>query len=339
MRHDRPKPSTRTMLPTTWTTERLVCRDATAQDLPLLMDALAESQDIAALDPTFGATTEADLQTHLDRHLRAPDQVRMQVLHRRTVGSFAQEAADFIGFWRLVRVPSRPQAIGVEILLMRPAHRRLGLAQELVAATLEQLRGVGGEGGGELWARVYLANARAMAFWMKAGLRRVVEHQGALIHGMQGDGPPNLILSREILPRATASAAGAAALEGRCHCGALGWRLQGVPESATACNCTVCRRYGVLWAYGHEGEDITVDGPSVAYRRGQAIEFHFCPSCGSVSHWRAQSAQDDGRRRIAVNLRLSDPGPIAALPIDHFDGLHTFDDLPRDGKCVGDLWA
>ena len=332
------------MLPTHWTTERLICRDATAQDLPLLMDALAESQDIAALDPTFGAATEADLQVHLDRHLHAPDQVRMQVLIRKPEAASAQEAAGFVGFWRLVRVPSRPQAIGVEILLMRPAHRRMGLAQELVAAALGQLRGVGseggGEGGGELWARVYLANARAMAFWMHAGLRRVVEHQGALIHGLQGDeGPPNLILSREILPRATAVAGSAATLEGRCHCGAVGWRLQGLPESVTACNCTVCRRYGVLWAYGHEGQDIAVDGPSVAYRRGKAIDFHFCPTCGSVSHWRAQALQEDGRRRIAVNLRLTDPEPIAKLPIDHFDGLDTFDDLPRDGKCVGDLWA
>jgi hypothetical protein len=29
---------------------------------------------------------------------------------------------------------------------------------------------------------------------------------------------------------------------------------------------------------------------------------------------------------------------VADLPIDHFDGLNTFDDLPRDGRCVRDLW-
>jgi hypothetical protein len=27
-----------------------------------------------------------------------------------------------------------------------------------------------------------------------------------------------------------------------------------MPESATACNCTACRRNGVLWAYDYEGE-------------------------------------------------------------------------------------
>ncbi|HEX6610462.1 MAG TPA: GFA family protein, partial [Hyphomicrobiaceae bacterium] len=40
-----------------------------------------------------------------------------------------------------------------------------------------------------------------------------------------------------------------------------------------------------------------------------------------------------------VNLRLAeDPAAIAALPIDHFDGLDTFDDLPRDGRCVSHMW-
>ena len=54
--------------------------------------------------------------------------------------------------------------------------------------------------------------------------------------------------------------------------------------------------------------------------------------------WRALRLDDDGRRRIAVNLRLTEPGPIASLPIDHFDGLGSFDDLPRDGRCVQDVW-
>jgi hypothetical protein len=38
-------------------------------------------------------------------------------------------------------------------------------------------------------------------------------------------------------------------LNGTCHCGALSWSLEGDPGSITACNCTLCRRYGTLWAY------------------------------------------------------------------------------------------
>lgn len=127
-------------------------------------------------------------------------------------------------------------------------------------------------------------------------------------------------------------------IEGICHCGAVGWRLDGIPESATACNCTVCRRYGVLWAYDYENEGIHVTGPTQVYIRGEWIGFHFCPTCGCVAYWLSLKADEDGRRRIAVNLRLAEPEPIAQVPIDHFDGLDSFKDLPRDGRCVTDYW-
>lgn len=128
-------------------------------------------------------------------------------------------------------------------------------------------------------------------------------------------------------------------LEGVCHCGKVRWRFDGVPDSATACNCTVCRRYGVLWAYDHDGEGIHVSGPTTAYVRGSAtIGFHFCPDCGCVAYWRAVMPGKDGRRRIAVNLRLAEPEAVADIAIDHFEGLVSFDDLPRDGRCVRDYW-
>jgi hypothetical protein len=104
------------------------------------------------------------------------------------------------------------------------------------------------------------------------------------------------------------------------------------------CNCTVCRRYGALWAYDFENERIHVPGPTPAYICGASIEFHFCSACGCVAYWRAQHADADGRRRIAVNLRLADPGLVADLPIDRFDGLDSFEDLPRDSRCVADMW-
>ena len=127
-------------------------------------------------------------------------------------------------------------------------------------------------------------------------------------------------------------------IQGSCHCGAVQWRFEGVPEAATACNCTICRRYGVLWAYGFEGEGIEVSGPTQAYVRGKSLGFHFCPACGCVAYWRALAPDDEGRRRIAVNLRLTEPQAVAPIAIDHFDGLESFEDLPRDGRCVADYW-
>jgi hypothetical protein len=130
-------------------------------------------------------------------------------------------------------------------------------------------------------------------------------------------------------------------IEGTCLCGAVRWTFDGPLESATACNCSACRRYGTLWAYGYEGEEIEVSGPTRVYARGDRapLGFHFCGTCGCVTSWRGLSPDRDGRRRIAVNLRLaSDPDQVAPLLIDHFDGLRTFEDLPRDGRCVRDMW-
>ena len=127
-------------------------------------------------------------------------------------------------------------------------------------------------------------------------------------------------------------------IQGTCHCNSVKWLFRAMPESVTACNCTVCRRYGVLWAYDYENEGVSVSGPTKAYIRGDSVEFHFCPNCGCVTHWRGMQTDDAGRRRMAVNMRLTEPEPIAHLPIDHFDGLDKFDDLPRDGRCIRDLW-
>lgn len=131
-------------------------------------------------------------------------------------------------------------------------------------------------------------------------------------------------------------------LTGTCHCGAVRWSFDGLPEGVTACNCTLCRRYGTLWIYDYENERIRVDGPVGAYWRRDAadpvLEIQFCPTCACVVSWRGRSVDAAGRRRCAVNLRLAEPEAIAALPIDHFDGLDSFDDLPRDGRCVRDMW-
>ena len=88
------------------------------------------------------------------------------------------------------------------------------------------------------------------------------------------------------------------------------------------------------------GHDIRTSGETTSYRRadGGAIDYHFCPHCGCISHCFATKTDEDGRRWTAVNLRLTEPEPIAGLPIDHFDGLDRFEDLPRDGRRVSDLW-
>ena len=131
-------------------------------------------------------------------------------------------------------------------------------------------------------------------------------------------------------------------LTGTCHCGAMHWTLEGDPGPVTACNCTLCRRYGTLWAYDYENERIQLEGEGASYKRtdrqNPSLEIIFCPTCGCVMAWRGLYTNEDGRRRMAVNVRLAEPDAVAALPIEHFDGLNTFDDLGQDGRCVRDVW-
>ena len=130
-------------------------------------------------------------------------------------------------------------------------------------------------------------------------------------------------------------------LKGACHCGAVTWTFEGMPESATACNCTLCRRYGVLWIYDFEGERIAVTGPTTSYKRADIapyLEIRFCGTCGCVVCWRSLELEA-GRRRIAVNLRLTEPDPVARLSIRRVDGLNGFPEVPADTRCVVDLWC
>ncbi len=132
-------------------------------------------------------------------------------------------------------------------------------------------------------------------------------------------------------------------IRGSCHCGSIHWEFDGVPESTTACNCTACRRIGALWAYDWDNEGIrirAVPGMLAGYvRPNDDLAFHFCKSCGNTTHWRGLAPSENGKTRIAVNLRLSEhPEEVAKIPVRHFDGLDSWSDLPEDGKCVADLW-
>ncbi|MBY5339492.1 GFA family protein [Rhizobium leguminosarum bv. viciae] len=125
-------------------------------------------------------------------------------------------------------------------------------------------------------------------------------------------------------------------LTGSCHCSKTGWTLKGDPGSITA------RRCGVHWAYDYEGERIALSGKNRLLhplRPGHVVlEILFCPTCARALSGRGLRLQKDGRRRMTVKIRLVPPELVGDLPIDHFDGLESFDDLPSDGRCVRDLW-
>jgi hypothetical protein len=100
----------------------------------------------------------------------------------------------------------------------------------------------------------------------------------------------------------------------------------------------MCRRYGALWAYDYEGEGINVSGPTQVYARGKGNRLSLLPRMrlrsvlaitgtgrGRAPPDRGEPAPDRTRRRGTDSIQ-------------HFEGLESFEDLPRDGKCVADYW-
>lgn len=97
-----------------------------------------------------------------------------------------------------------------------------------------------------------------------------------------------------------------------CHCGAVRFTAKTAPETVNACDCSICRRYGTLWAYYHP-EDIVFDehsGPTDTYEWNERVlAFHRCRTCGVVTHW---SPTEAGFPRMGVNARLMAPEVLAA---------------------------
>jgi hypothetical protein len=109
-------------------------------------------------------------------------------------------------------------------------------------------------------------------------------------------------------------------IESSCHCGAVKLAIQAVPEEVNECNCSICRRYGVLWAYYSPAQVriIATDGATDRYLWGeQSIEFHRCRNCGCVTHWAAVHQDAD---RMGVNARLMTPEILATARLRRSDG-------------------
>ena len=92
-----------------------------------------------------------------------------------------------------------------------------------------------------------------------------------------------------------------------CHCGAVSICLSDKPTEVYECNCSICRRLGVLWAYYH-CDDVKFEkgeGTTNAYAwNNKVLEFHSCSQCGCTTHWAATDRSF--KERMGVNARLID---------------------------------
>jgi hypothetical protein len=110
-------------------------------------------------------------------------------------------------------------------------------------------------------------------------------------------------------------------IKASCHCGQITLELTTVPAEVTECNCSICRRYGVLWAYYPQGDVTRPSAATATYLwDDRAIVFHRCMVCGCVTHW---AAVDPSRHRMGVNARLLPPTILACARVRHLDGATT----------------
>ena len=113
-------------------------------------------------------------------------------------------------------------------------------------------------------------------------------------------------------------------LTATCHCGAVSVEVPRKPRRLTSCNCSICRRYGTLWAY-YKASDVRVAGGRATngYSWGdKSLRFVRCGKCGCVMHWEATDPTVSNR--MGVNARNFAPAAIAGVRVRHLDGASTW---------------
>ncbi|ERS95190.1 hypothetical protein HMPREF1624_08401 [Sporothrix schenckii ATCC 58251] len=124
-----------------------------------------------------------------------------------------------------------------------------------------------------------------------------------------------------------------------CHCGRVRIVAPGPPDYRNECSCSVCYKYGALWAY-YKTASITIEvegHPSVSaaapaaqsaeplpglatYVRADdggtraSLAFVRCAHCGCMTHWTciAGEASDD-HETIGVNSRLMEERALVGV--------------------------
>jgi len=112
---------------------------------------------------------------------------------------------------------------------------------------------------------------------------------------------------------------------GSCHCGAVRIEVPRRPRTLTDCNCSICRRYGVLWAYYKAPDVRVVCAPDAvhSYSWGRkALRFMRCATCGCIMTWvRVRPRKSN---YMGVNARNFEPGILDSVRVRRLDGADTW---------------
>lgn len=102
--------------------------------------------------------------------------------------------------------------------------------------------------------------------------------------------------------------------EASCHCGAVKITLPELPKFLNECRCSLCFKYGVLWAYPPRNK-VTITNANTASSGVNAdyycwgdrnTNFYRCNTCGCVTHWLSRQRLEDEASPglMGVNCRM-----------------------------------
>jgi hypothetical protein len=119
-----------------------------------------------------------------------------------------------------------------------------------------------------------------------------------------------------------------------CSCGQLHLTIEGEPSRNAMCHCLACqRRTGAVVSnqVRYRNDQVAIAGKSTEWKRiadsGNAMIFHFCPTCGSTLFW--ENAGFPGHLSVAIG-NFADPSFPAPTVAVWEQSRHPWVALPPD---------
>lgn len=109
--------------------------------------------------------------------------------------------------------------------------------------------------------------------------------------------------------------------QGSCHCGNIRFEVEGEIDGAVSCNCSICRRKGILmWFVPRQSLHLLSPEENVStYTFNQhAIRHRFCSECGI--HPFGEATDPEGKAVASINIRCLEGIDIDTVPVQQFDG-------------------
>jgi hypothetical protein len=110
-------------------------------------------------------------------------------------------------------------------------------------------------------------------------------------------------------------------VRGAAIAGRIAYSLDAEPTEAIECNCSICRRKGVvLAAFTPDKFHLETSRDDIAtYTFGKHVIRHqFCRTCGCAPF--AEGTGPDGEAMVAINLRCAEDLDLATIKVTPFDG-------------------